>query len=269
LLKNFDAMTVFKPIYNLLWLCALLLGTTTLMGMPNHLSPLQKSRQAIVVITPNWNANQGKLQYVERKTTKQAWHSKYPSIPVVVGQNGLGWGVNFQSFAKKGEPLKTEGDDRSPAGIYPVTTAFGFSSLFRSRNKLPYIHIRRDTVCVDDPHSRYYNQIINAANIKHPDWHSAEQMHDYTISYQWGLQVGYNTKLLKPQAGSCIFIHIWRTPTDGTAGCTAMTKTHLKYILNRLDLSKNPVLIQLPKTVYHRFQKIWHLPLLSLPANPA
>jgi hypothetical protein len=50
------------------------------------------SQQMIVVVTPDWDAIDGKLQLYERPTAAKAWQPVGASIPVVVGKHGLGWG---------------------------------------------------------------------------------------------------------------------------------------------------------------------------------
>ena len=45
--------------------------------------------------------------------------------------------------------------------------------------------------------------------------------------YRRGLLVDYPTDARK-QAGSCIFIHVWRSPTTGTAGCVAMPEPRVE-----------------------------------------
>lgn len=232
--------------------------------MPINIRPLRHSLQAILVITPDWSSTQGKLQYFERTAPQQAWQAKSPLIPVVVGTHGLGWDVKFKPWQKKSEPFKHEGDNRSPAGIFPITSAFGFKNFLADKNRFPYTHITKYTICVDDAKSRYYNKIINTTKVAQHDWLSAEQMREYVTSYQWGLVVGNNSSL-RSNFGSCIFIHVWQDKFHGTAGCTALAKYNMIKILNWIDQSKDPVLIQLPEAVYQRVEKIWHLPEFRVP----
>ena len=43
-----------------------------------------------------------------------------------------------------------------------------------------------------------------------------------------------------PGAGSAIFMHIWRSDHEGTAGCIAMSEKHLLQVLHWLDKKQNP-----------------------------
>jgi L,D-peptidoglycan transpeptidase YkuD (ErfK/YbiS/YcfS/YnhG family) len=45
--------------------------------------------------------------------------------------------------------------------------------------------------------------------------------------YRRGLLVNYPTDAGK-RAGSCIFIHVWRSPTTGTAGCVSMPEPRVE-----------------------------------------
>jgi L,D-peptidoglycan transpeptidase YkuD (ErfK/YbiS/YcfS/YnhG family) len=72
--------------------------------------------------------------------------------------------------------------------------------------------------------------------------------------------VGYNTSPTRSGAGSCIFLHIWDGPEQGTAGCTAMEPIRIETLLRWLDPKKAPVLVQLPEPEYLKYQSAWSLP---------
>lgn len=55
-------------------------------------SPLGESRQLLLVVTETWDSVAGTLQRFERSTTREAWNTLGPGVPVVVGRNGLAWG---------------------------------------------------------------------------------------------------------------------------------------------------------------------------------
>jgi L,D-peptidoglycan transpeptidase YkuD (ErfK/YbiS/YcfS/YnhG family) len=64
-----------------------------------------------------------------------------------------------------------------------------------------------------------------------------------------------------PGNGSCIFLHIWRGPGQGTAGCTAMPEQNLKEIIHWLNSkSSAALLVQLPRPEYDRLKPLWNLP---------
>ena len=114
-----------------------------------------------------------------------------------------------------GEPIKVEGDKRAPAGVYPIGGTFGTVPSSRPG----HIQVTDDTVCVDDPDSPAYNTITSRAVVG-PKVH-AENMSKALPMYRRGLLVDYPTDVAA-KAGSCIFIHVWRSPTRGTGGCVSM-----------------------------------------------
>ncbi|MFU8893719.1 MAG: hypothetical protein ACNA8L_08835 [Luteolibacter sp.] len=62
-------------------------------------------------------------------------------------------------------------------------------------------------------------------------------------------------------AGSSIFIQIWRA--DGaraTAGCTTMSEDEMRKLIAKLDPTKRPVYVLLPKAEHERLREIWRLP---------
>jgi len=64
-----------------------------------------------------------------------------------------------------------------------------------------------------------------------------------------------------PGNGSCIFLHIWRGPGQGTAGCTAMPEEILLDTIHWLNSkAPNAVLVQLPDSEYQRLKAKWSLP---------
>jgi D-alanyl-D-alanine dipeptidase len=133
----------------------------------------------------------------------------------MIGKTGMGWSPFFADYARRGEPMKVEGDKRAPAGVYPIGRSFGILASTRP----DYLHVTPDTICVDDLSSPSYNSIASRARLGPKV--SAENMSKALPMYRRGLLVNYPTDA-KRKAGSCIFIHVWRSPTTGTAGCVAV-----------------------------------------------
>ena len=125
---------------------------------------------------------------------------------------------------------------------------------------MPYMEVDEHLECVDDPNSLFYNRFVRRAHIADPDWKSSENMRHEL--YTLGAVIHHNTNSPVAGGGSCIFMHRWRGPGKGTAGCTAMAEEDLQSVLTWLDPAKHPVMVQLPRDVYVRVQKAWKLPLL-------
>jgi D-alanyl-D-alanine dipeptidase len=236
--------------------------------------PFSRSTQMIAVTTSNWNAVEGQLQRYERTTTQENWRPVGKPIFVVLGKNGLGWGLGVlagddSNFRATPDPVKREGDGKSPAGVFALGTAFGYAFQPPRGLKIPYLSLTPSIECVDDSGSKYYNRIVNRSVVA-PDWSSSEHMRNAGESYRWGVVVDHNAavtgdaNLPKPGGGSCVFLHIWHSHDQGTAGCTAMSQADLEALLTWLDPARKPLLVQLPHAAYERLIDRWMLPKLSI-----
>lgn len=228
---------------------------------PNLLTA--ESLQAVVVTTKYWNTLQGNAQFFERASKNSNWIKKGAEFPIVTGKNGLAWSEEFAYLlSEKPQNFKREGDGRSPAGIFDLTSAFG-SSAKPDFVKLPFTKLEESTECVDDVNSANYNRIVDRFKIGNFDWESSEKMLEIGAEYDLGVFVAHNTNPTKSGSGSCIFLHIWKDETSGTAGCTAMKRENIEQILSWLEADKNPVLIQFPISEYEKLQNSWKLPKLK------
>jgi len=104
------------------------------------------------------------------------------------------------------------------------------------------VPISETLLAVDDPQSRFYNQIVDSAQVV-KDWASTEFMRRADGLYRCGIVVAHNPAN-QSGAGSCIFMHLWRGEGQPTAGCTAMSEENLKRVLAWLDPALEPRLIQ-------------------------
>lgn len=218
-----------------------------------------QSHQLLIVTTPEWRAMMGSMALYERNET--VW-AHVGSFPVVLGKSGMAWGIGLHP-AQKGAQ-KREGDGKSPAGIFRLGPAFGQLPA----SKMDYLSITSDMEAVDDPDSRFYNQIVKRGETANCDWKSSEKMAEIPL-YELGLIVHHNFPHPLPGAGSAIFMHIWSGAQTGTAGCTAMSRKNLAWLLSWLDKEKNPLLVQLPVSEYARLQDAWKLPCLNQSASTA
>jgi len=197
---------------------------------------LFSSEQILLVVSDDFNSSKAKLECFEDGK------KVFDTISVNLGKKGLAWGIGMHQFSQdKNEPIKMEGDKKAPAGIFKLTSSFGYNAT--THLKLPYLFTSKELICVDDSKSNFYNQIITA----HGDEKSFEFMKRKDHQYKLGIVVEHN-KMAKEQRGSCIFLHVEKSPGAGTAGCTSMQYKDLEKILNWLDKTKNPILIQIPRS---------------------
>jgi len=216
------------------------------------------ARQLVLVVTPTWDTTSAMVRRYVRANAGAPWRRVGSVVPAVVGSSGLAWGAD--SLGAAGDPHKREGDGRSPAGVFPLDSAFGFApASAMSSLRLPYVPLLDGTECVDDTASTHYNTVVNRDRVPSVDWSSSEHMRRIA-QYQVGVTVGYNTRPITTGRGSCIFLHIWDGPGSSTAGCTAFPRSDVEALLGWLDAKKRPVLVQLPAAEYARLKKSWALP---------
>ncbi len=173
------------------------------------------------------------------------------------------WGVGLHGGAGiHSEPIKREGDYSSPAGVFRLFAAFGVADPRRlAFLRFPYRQVSPTTEAIDDPKSKYYNRIIDRREIARPDWTHFEPMGRVGGRYRLGIMVEHNWEQTSG-AGSCVFLHVWSTSNMPTAGCTAMSAHDLVMLLHWIEIKKQPLLVQLPLSIYRRFETSWCLPAL-------
>jgi D-alanyl-D-alanine dipeptidase len=228
--------------------------------LPSVKTPFAESRQAVVVTTKDWNATTGEAQLFERSTQSAGWKAKGDKFLVVIGRSGLGWAQD--SAPEKAAQFKAEGDGKSPAGMFPLTFAFG-SSMKPEQITFPYTRLGQYTECVDDVNSRHYNKIVGRDQVGIFDWKSSEKMLEIGEPYALGVFVAYNSYPVVKGNGSCIFLHVWKDAATPTAGCTAMNRPDLERIVSWLEPDHHPYLVQLPESQYKSLRKSWNLPKLK------
>jgi L,D-peptidoglycan transpeptidase YkuD (ErfK/YbiS/YcfS/YnhG family) len=224
----------------------------------------QDARQLVLVVTPGWNANHGTLRTFERNGQGDgaSWSEVSHVVPVTIGKAGAAWGLGLQPPQALG-PLKLEGDGRSPAGVFRIGEAFGYAE--RAATALPYRALSATDYCVDVSGTPQYNRIVDAkevgaAAVKGSTEPMRRDLHaDGDQRYRLGFVIEHNAQAA-PQAGSCIFAHLWKSPHDTTTGCTAMAVSVMRRLLAWLRPEDQPVFVLLPLAEYQRLRTTWQLP---------
>lgn len=198
------------------------------------------SQQLIVVLSKEMNATSATLQRYEKESQ---WHKVGEPFLVTLGRNGLGW-------AEGGEPLKKEGDGRSPAGIFDISRTFGSDD--KPNSSMTYLLADETLICVDDVSDKRYNQMIVLDPLNPPK--SYEKMRRDDEVYRNGAIIEYNPAGVSGR-GSCIFIHLNHPDNRPTSGCTAMDQQSLNELLKWLDPGKSPRLLQIPLSECKKYQK--------------
>lgn len=198
--------------------------------------------QVVLVLAPSEHSVQAQLWMLERNGEAGRWRAVADPIACTLGHKGLAWGVGeHMATPPAGFRIKREGDKCSPAGVFRLPFAFGLAAQ-APELKLPYTALTPAIIGVDDPKSKYYNQVVDNTKVER-DWESNEAMVRHDRLYQWGAFIAHNPAGV-PGGGSCIFLHLWPGPGRGTAGCTAMAEADLKRVLTWLDPAREPRLVQ-------------------------
>jgi D-alanyl-D-alanine dipeptidase len=211
-----------------------------------------ETTQMVVVTAPQWDATMGTLSLYERKAGEnEYWQFTGEAWPVDLGHKGMGWGrglidsVDNRASAAAG---KREGDQKAPAGVFSFGSAFGYDKNAPDGVKMKYLQAGERDFFVDDPNSPDYNSWVRLSEKEKPGdhWQSFEKMKRDDQRYKLGLVVEHNMNPAIPGDGSAIFLHVWKEPGSGTAGCTSMSEENMRELLRWLDPGKKPLLMQIP-----------------------
>src|SRR5471032_2794434 len=80
--------------------------------------PLASARRLVLVTADTLTSTSATVQRFERDAPNAPWQLSGGPATALIGHKGLAWANAFRSFARKGEPVKVEGDKRVPAGFY-------------------------------------------------------------------------------------------------------------------------------------------------------
>ena len=141
-----------------------------------------------------------------------------------IGKNGL----------KKN---KIEGDKCTPKGIFELGTLYYRKDRVKKPiTNLKIKNIKRNMGWCNDSKNKLYNQEIKVnKNIKH------EKLFRKDYKYDYLLVIEYNTKKIKPNKGSAIFIHLTKN-FKTTAGCIALLQKDF-LIMTKLINKKSTIKI--------------------------
>ncbi len=155
------------------------------------------------------------------------WAMVFEPMKAVIGRNG---------FAET--EAKREGDGKTPSGVYPLTTTFGYNESVKTQ--MPYRQALEDDVWVDDPLADDYNRWAKKSETKAASY---EMMKRNDELYKYGVVIDYNTDPVVKGNGSAIFLHIWKGEGIPTAGCVAVSEKDIVKIIEWLDPAAAPLMI--------------------------
>jgi L,D-peptidoglycan transpeptidase YkuD (ErfK/YbiS/YcfS/YnhG family) len=217
------------------------------------------SSQVLVGISEGWNDSTVTLRLYEKNAGK--WQPASDPWKARLGKNGMIWGKGIHPVPA-GAATKKEGDMRSPAGVFAIGGAWGYDASIRKHPKLPYRRVTPRDLWVEDPASPQYNRHVILDRDPATTWEKKQQMKQNDPAHSLKLFIAHNAppKVI-PNEGSSIFFHVWRR--DGaapTAGCTTMEKPKLQWLISKIDPTRRPLYVLLPKAEYEKLRRPWQLP---------
>ena len=125
---------------------------------------------------------------------------------------------------------KIEGDKKTPKGVYNLGPVyFREDRISTIETKLKTIKIKKIMGWCDDSNSKYYNKMINVSKkIKH------EKLFRKNNNYNILIPINYNSKDIKKNKGSAIFIHLTENYKK-TLGCIALKKKDMLILLKLVN----------------------------------
>ncbi len=183
--------------------------------------------QLILVTPDNLGRPKGRMRLYARADAAAPWKQSGNNAPIVGGVKGFAWGWDQTAVPPlpKDTLRKSEGDKRTPMGVFALGSPFGFSEDQRAR----YLRLLAGkTFCVDDLDSPEYGKIVDRSAL--PKETTGEDMATIPL-YRSGFLVSFPANAER-KSGSCIFLHVWRAPKSGTGGCIAMDASTMKTLQN-------------------------------------
>ncbi len=120
-----------------------------------------------------------------------------------------------------------EGDMTTPQGTFKIGEAFGI--LEDPGTKIPYTQLNPYLYWSGEEGT--YNTMVDSRELGHIPANS-EHLIDYTMSYRYALDMGYNRKCVFKK-GSALFLHCFGNNTY-TAGCVAISEENMRTILQNV-----------------------------------
>jgi L,D-peptidoglycan transpeptidase YkuD (ErfK/YbiS/YcfS/YnhG family) len=144
----------------------------------------------------------------------------------------------FKNVAKK-----VEGDKTTPIGKWRLVKLYYRADRvlrpkFKKKNILKIKRITKYCGWCDDIRSNYYNKYLNINNPLSPKI-GFEKLWRGDDAYDIVIQISHNTNPTIKNKGSAIFIHCSFEDTRSTAGCIALEKRDLIFLIKNLKSDVN------------------------------
>ena len=148
---------------------------------------------------------------------KYLTYNRY-KVKCALGKRGIGY-------------KKKEGDLITPKGLYKIKyILYRKDRIKKINSKFKKIAIKKNSGWCDDPQSKEYNKLI-----KLPSKYSYEKLYKRENIYDVILVLDYNMSPIIKNKGSAIFIHCSFLNNKKTAGCIALKKNDIFFLLKNLS----------------------------------
>ncbi|MHC1711491.1 MAG: hypothetical protein AB9872_04985 [Solidesulfovibrio sp.] len=223
--------------------------------------PVAGCRQLVLVTAEDMRAGQGTMRRFARESSSASWREAGSLVTCSLGRKGLGVGRGLTPLLSG--PVKRQGDGTTPAGIFPLTEAFGYASAEAAKAagvRLPYVAVSDRVACVTDARSRLFGRVAGQEERAAAGVGRQDRMVRDDGANVWGVGIGHNIQDVDPEAGTCLFVNV-RPPSGGaTGGSIGCSKDVVAGLLAWLDPAAEPVLVVLPQKVFQERQAAWGLP---------
>lgn len=148
-------------------------------------------------------------------------------------QNGL-WRELDSTYGYVGQTgmgKKRAGDNKTPLGIFNLTTPFGI--LDDPDAAQPYLKVTRYHYWCSTSGSPYYNQLVDERETGRSGSGPDEILIEYEGYYDYAMFIDYNAEGKKGK-GACIFLHCIGD-RDWTHGCVAVPREYMRNLLRWAD----------------------------------
>lgn len=127
----------------------------------------------------------------------------------------------------------------TPSGTYTITEGFGVES---SGTSMPYTRVNSSHWWVQDPESKFYNQMHTEAGADFPLTESGERGSEHLINYPTqyakALVINFNRWPATPGRGAGIFLHV--NGKGATAGCVSVPRATMDRIMGWIKPGAHP-----------------------------
>lgn len=186
-------------------------------------------RQVIVVSAAAWSSTTGTARLYIRSSRRWRLVATWPAR---LGYSGLIQGTR-----------RVQGTGKTPAGVYPMTTAFGRAA--NPGTTLPYTRVDDDQWWVEDRTSAYYNQMRRASlggfHVTTAGANGSEHLARMGAQYDNVVVIDFNRPHPAIGRGAGIFLHSFGR--GATAGCVAVSHAHMVSVLRWLKVPLHPRII--------------------------